>query len=832
MTSRLSRLLPRPSRADRGVVALLAALCTVIVLGALGSSAWLRTTADAMAEDVFEDAPYGARQLQVFYTDVLDEQVPPSAAEELSDALPASFRELLAPPRHATLTTSAVAQGLPEQVRYSPSYLTVVGFPNTAELVDIVAGKAPRSGWQVERLPADVAAAYDGLRRAPIVEVALQTRAAEELGVEIGSYFALSSVRYLGPAAEAPPLLRLSGLYEASAPYPSPLDDVETARSPAVSDLPELTVVRAVALAADDLTVLTTRWTTQPEVRFTFDPLRSPTADEAEQLVADARSLEVRSWPPVLESQSRASLTGIGNLAANFLDQRQVSGAVLAVVMAAGAAAGAALLLAAATLLARRRQEVTDVLRARGAGTGWLALLRGREALLLTVPGMAAAAVLVATTRVSTADLVPAALAAVGCVLVLTLAQLPTWGALPERVRGPAVDGLQIVVAVLAVGLLVLLRGESGLRAGDPLLLLLPGVLGAAAAVVVVRATRAGTALLRGRWSGGGVTGLLGMSSAGASARQVLLPVTATVLAAAAALLAVAMTLQVRDGAQDAAHRAVGAEMQVSAGQFDAAAVDRIAGLDGVTAASPVFDATGSVTTTTGPEQVTLLAVVPEELATVAPEVRPEQLSGGSGGLQAVVSSDLELTSDATLSYAQSQLPLAAAGRLDAVPGLTTGEPFVLVDVDALREATGQRLLRAERLLLAGDPDTGQVDALVEELWPSAEVVSRDAVTEQLLDDPAAQRVLLLAGATAVLCVLMLGFAAALVVVLGRPERRRAAEVLHALGADKRQRRRVAALAMMPGLVGGLLAGAVTAVLLVVLVTTGLDLTVVTGGTS
>ena len=833
MTARLTRLLPRPTTADRGVVVLLAALCALLTLGALGASAWLRTTADAMAEGVYEEAPYGARQLQVFYTDVADEEVPPEAAAEVAASLPASFRELLDPPRHVTATIAAVVQGLPEQVRYSPSYLTVVGFPNTADLVDVVEGEAPRPGSRVGTLPPEAAAAYDGPRRSPIVEVMLPTEAAEALDVELGSYFALSSVRYLGPAAQAPPLLRLTGLYEASAPYPSPLDDVETARSPAVSDLPELTVVRAVALAADDLTVLGANWNAQPEVRFTFDPARSPTAEEAAPLVADARSLEVRSWPPVLQSQSRASLTGIGNLAESFLDQLRVSSAVLAVVLAAAAAAAGGLLLAAATLLARRRQEVTDVLRARGAGTGWLALLRGREALLLALPGLIAAATLVATTRATAADLLPAGLAAAGAVLVLTLAQLPTWRAVPDRLRGPAVDGLQIVVAVLAVGLLVLLWGESGLRAGDPLLLLLPGVLGAAAAVAVVRATLAGTALLRGRWSSsGGVTGLLGTSSAGASARQVLLPVTATALAGAAALLAVAMVVQVQASAREAGHRAVGAEVQVGPGQFDAAAVEAVAGLSGVTAAAPIYTATGSVTTTTGPEQVTVLAVEPEAYAAVASDSGTAQLGGGPDGVRAVVSASLDLAPGATFSYAQAQVPLETTGRLEEVPGLTSGEPFVLVSAETLRESMDRRLLRADRLLVAGDPDPAQVSETVRELWPSAQVVTRDAVVEELLDDPAARRVLLLAGVAAVLCVVMLGFAAALIVVLGRPQRRRAAAILHALGADRRQRRRVAALAMTPGLAGAVLAGALTAAVVVVLVTTALDLTVLTGGTT
>ena len=139
------RPLPRATVADRGVAALVAALCAFIVLGAAGASAWLRVTADDMAAGVFAEAPHQARQLQVYFSEVSDETVPQDAGQVLAASLAPSIRALLEQPRHVAVTTEAMAEALPRQPAYSPSFLSVAGFPEAEGLVEVVEGDFPRT---------------------------------------------------------------------------------------------------------------------------------------------------------------------------------------------------------------------------------------------------------------------------------------------------------------------------------------------------------------------------------------------------------------------------------------------------------------------------------------------------------------------------------------------------------------------------------------------------------------------------------------------------------------------------------------------------------------
>jgi hypothetical protein len=361
--------LPRPTVADRGAVALVAVLSTFIVLGAAGSATWLRHTADDMAAEVFEGAAHPARQVQVFYNEVGDEQVPADAGVTLEQSLAPSLRAVLGPPRHAVTTTEAILEALPKQPRYSPSYLSVVGIPDARSMVEMVQGSFPRPGFSTEVLPAELASTYDGPREVAVVEVALQRRAAEALQTPVGTYLDLVPLRYRGGRTDERTLLRVSGVYEAAVPYPSPLDDVDNVRRPAISTLPEFTLVRAAGLAADDETVLQAAWMTEPEIRWTFDPDRTPTAEQAEAVVTDARRLAVQAWPPVVTSVASTASTGLGELGSSYVAERDASNTSAALMLAALGAAALALLLAAAALLEARRREVNDVLGARGAST-------------------------------------------------------------------------------------------------------------------------------------------------------------------------------------------------------------------------------------------------------------------------------------------------------------------------------------------------------------------------------------------------------------------------------------------------------------------------------
>jgi hypothetical protein len=644
-----ARLMPASMTADRGLVGVVTLLCTLVIVIATAASAWLRISAADMVERTFEGALWPARQLHVTYTGVVDPRVPPDAAATVERSVPPSLRALLDAPRHTVSTTSAVPRVLPSvRTTGDSAYLSVVGFEDTRPLLDIVDGRFPRRGTTIELLPPEVAASYDGPRRAPIVEVALERSSAEALDMRPGTYLDLIALGYSGDGAQRPSLLRVSGIYEPAAPYPSPLDDVDNARAPSISTLPEANLVRAAAVAADDRTVLGSFWAAPPEVRWTFDPEVTPSVEEAESVIEAARRLAVQPWPPVLESQASTAVTSIGDLAATFVDERDTSDTLSALVLATLASAGASVLLGAASVLGTRRREVTDVLRARGASTTRLALTRAGEAVLMVVPGLCVAGLLVVWSPVTRGDLVPAAFVAAACVVLLAVVQVAPPRELSGRWGLALRDASQIVVVVLAVLVVAVMLGRDRVHATDPLVLMLPAVVSVAAGVVAVRAAQWLMTPLRRVAAAGSeqVAPVVGVSGAAAAAPRVMLPVVAVVLAGAGALLAQAVDDTLHRGAGLAGWQSVGADVAVSGSLLDEPLARRIEQLPGVASVAALRTAVGSVDTRVGARQVTVVAVdagALEEVVRDSPRPLDVPLSDDSGGLTALVSEDLDL---------------------------------------------------------------------------------------------------------------------------------------------------------------------------------------------
>lgn len=828
-------LLPRPTVADRGVVALVALLSALLVVGTAVASGWLRTTADEMAAEAFREAPYPARQVHVVYAEVRDSDIPADGAEALADALVPDLAALLRPPRHSVSTTEAVMEPLPKEPIYSPSYLAIAAVPDARDHLRIVEGRYPRPGTTDVLLSRRLTEGYDGPRRVPVLEVALERSAARAMDLRVGDHLDLVPRRYTPDAPDRLVMPRISGLFEATTPYPSPLDDVVNLRRPAISEMPELTVVRAAALVADEATLLQAPLATPPEVRWVFDPSRLPDARQAAAVVDDARLLAVQPWPPVHDSTASTAMTGLGDLGSTFVERRQTSDTLAALVLAALAAAGLALLLAAAAVLESRRREVVDVLRARGAGTGRLAWLRGGEAVLLVVPGLAVAVGLLALGRVALPDVGLALAAAAACVVLLTAAQVTPWRRVPERLRVPARDALQIVTVLLAVGLGVALLSRDRVGATDPLLLALPALVGAAGAVLVVRGVRVATALVR-RLSARGrrLTPLVGTSQAAATAEHVTLPVAALVLGLGSALLATAVGDTLHRGADLAGWSELGADVRVAEARLGSGDLDRLREVPGVEAIAPVYSVEALLHTTTGRRPVRVLGVEPASLTEVTGRgpgtgaVRVPRESGDE--VPMLVSVDLELDEETTmLEYAQADVPVRVAGRPARVPGLTEGESFVLVDIAAFRSAVGRSLLRARTVLVAGTPDVEEVRDVVHEAWPTAVVGSRAAAADEMLGEPVASRTLAVARVSVVGSAVVAVLAAFLAVALGGPLRRRTRAVLHALGTEPRQARWVSAVEVLPAVLAAAAAAVAGALLLMAVLGRGASLDAMTG---
>ena len=811
-----------------GVTALVVAVCSLVVLLATGLSAWLEATDDAMAAEAFTAEGYQARQLQVYYSAVGDPEVPDDAAARLHGSLPPAVGDVLRQPRHSVATLPGIPQTVPRTYIGATAYLSVVGLPDGEGLVETVRGRLPSPGSPVQPLPRASAAEYDGPDRVHLVEVALHERAANLLGIEVGSIVDVNPVRYGGPGGPVPTLLRVVGTYRPASPERSALDDADFVRRPAVLEVPDLFVVRAAALAADDLTVLGADWRLVPEVRFTFDPAGLPSAAQTEELGVQARTLAVQPWPDVVTSESVAASTGLGDLASTYLGQRAVSLDVVTLLVALAAWAAAVVLWALAVVLARRRRHVTRLLRARGAGAARLTGMRLLEATVLVLPGVLLAAAAAAFTAATVRDLVVGALVAAGCAVVLVAGQMASLVALPDRFVGPVRDGVHAAV-VLVAGVVAVWVGRSGdVAPPRAVLVALPVLVAFATAIVVVRGATVVGRILRGRRGGRAVAGWLSAGHVGSTLREALVPVTALVLAASAVVLPLAITDTMGRVAERMGTDAVGADMQL-VGQYDAAAIaglEEVAGVEGVAA---IYEAGASVRTTTGLEGVRLVALEPDDYRTVLGEQAPLLAGAPGAGLQVLVSDGLELADEATLAYAQTELAVRAAGSTRSVPGLESSGPFVVVDAAALREATERRLLRADRLLVSGSAEPEAVLARARASWPPSRMTVRaDAVADRL-GAGVAERTRLVAWGVAAAAVVAAAAGALMLVARDQAPRRHVGAVLAALGAGTRLRRRFAVLAAGSVLGIAVLTATVTAAGLVTLLQDLVDTSVLVG---
>lgn len=820
--------------AERGMVLLVATLCTFVVAAAAGTSLWLRTSADAIAEQVFGDAPVQATQLQVSYDGARVDRVPPDGGTEVDGALPGLLRDHLEEPRSLVVSPEMVPAAVPPRPG-EPSYLSVAGIPDVGGHVDLVAGRAPEpgtAGTVPPRVIESILASWDDAPRDPaVVEVMLQEDAARELELPVGSWVRLGSPSYPGGPILLP-VLHVVGTFRASEPYPSALDDLETLRRPAVSILPELNLVRATALAADEETVLAAQWVEPPSVVWTFDPVGVPAAADAPQLVEEARQVQLQDWPPAVPADTVGAATDIRDLAQAVVDQKRASDGLVIMTLTALAAGAVTVLLAASLVLTARRGSVTTVVRARGASRPWLVARRGAEALLLVVPGLLLAGVLVwvlSDAPPHPVDTVVALGAAAVCVVVVTAAQTVPRSEGGGQLQAVVRDALQVVAVALAVTVSALVLLGGALAPDDPLLLVLPPLLGAAGAVVVVR----GLQLLLGGLQRAArrtrpVGPVVALSQASAVARRVVVASAALVLAVSSVVFAVAASDTLRRGAEAAGWEQVGADVAVEAGGLRPPAVERLAALDGVRAVAAVFTADSvSLDTRTGVEGVTVIGVDPDALAAVATgPLRDLDLSPrGDGRLPAVASEDLSFDDEqAEMIYAQSRVDLQVVERLDEVPGVTEGGSFVLVDLAEFEAATERTLQLFTTVLLSGTPDLDEVAAVAHDYDPQAIVTTRAGVTRDRLGSPAVDRtVTALAVATGAAAALAV-FGILLTVGLGAPERRRTAAVLAAVGGERRLARRVGAVALLPIVAAAALAAAGCGLLLTVVAGSGFDL--------
>ena len=292
----MSPLLTRPSRADRGLVLLLALVCAAITVGSTSASVWLRTTADDLARELFQEALHPATQVKVTYFGVTDPYIRPGAAEQVD-------RALLPGVRRRARGAAARGREPGDGAAGAAARPGRAGVPDrgVAARTSMTWSRSRRVGCRSpgarsgscrpgsrEAYQEAIDPELFGLDREPgeaeVVEVILETSAAREIGCARADWVALSATRFQGEEVVTA-VLHVVGTYRAADPYPSPLDDIDTARTPTIDPTPNARSVRATALAADEDTVLGATWESAPDVRWIFDPIGTPSAADAESFV-------------------------------------------------------------------------------------------------------------------------------------------------------------------------------------------------------------------------------------------------------------------------------------------------------------------------------------------------------------------------------------------------------------------------------------------------------------------------------------------------------------------------------------------------------------------
>ncbi|HEX6148761.1 FtsX-like permease family protein, partial [Nocardioides sp.] len=431
--------------------------------------------------------------------------------------------------------------------------------------------------------------------------------------------------------------------------------------------------------------------------------------------------------------------------------------------------------------------------------------------------------------RPETEDLVAASGATLVCALLVTTAQTVPRGLGGDRFRGVIRDAVQLVLVTLAVTVVAVSLRREVLDPLDPLTLVMAPLVGAAGAVLVMRLLQLVVAQLRRATRGSRqVASIVGLSQTVTLSQQVVVACVAVVLAVSSAVLGVAIDDTLRANAERTGWEQVGGDVVVLAEGVNNEIVEQVTDVDGVESVAAVFSADSiSVQTRAGIEGVRLIGVDPELLAR-AGAGGPLQVhvpSAEDGELRALASPDLPLDDDGTeLRYAQSTVPMRVTGRLERIPGVTTGEPFVAVDLAALAAAVDRTLETYDVLLITGHPDVDEVASIVRDRAPDAVVRSRTDVVDTQLDQPVVERTIAVLRAVSAAAALVAVFAVVLVVALGTPTRRRTSTLLRVIGADPRQARRTAVLGLVPVVAAACLAAAACGVVLTLVAGRGLAL--------
>lgn len=749
-------------------------------------------------------------------------------------AQPQPLRSMLGAPRLITrLDPVTTIDDDPDRVTPVPNNrVGITSDPGFAERSDLVEGRLPRATDPAEG-----------------IEIALTTSIAEQLAWSVGEDRAWDGTRLL-----------LTGIVTPSERDAADWSFVSGSIDPLVEVTPsgDRVLIATAFMHVDQPAALVDRVTEfKTTAWFPFDA-EGVDAANAERTAAQLRLLaadpiDLPMFADTFFNRGLAFTSVVPRAIDTGLARADAMTTVVAVAAIGPIAVAVVVLALVGRLIVVRRVSAARVLRARGASTGRLVALFGGEGGVLGVIGAALGAAVGAMTvgwAGPTVVVVPLALAAVPAVV------LPR-GALTDARRrgrsdlgGPRSRGMlralgEAVLFVVTALLSALVITRGGIGSADPLLLVLPVLLGACGSILALRLLppllRA--AERRGR-GGASLVALLGPARALRDPVVRVAPVLAVVVGLGVAVFSVAFAATVSSGIVRAASITVGADVRIDGAYVDEAAADRVAALDGVeTVAALRGDFSVEATAGSQRARAHVYTVDRDEFTAVQRDSAaalplPEQLAAAAAdGVVPVVASDALLERLDAIDPAEQQIeidgaPVRIVGTAPSQVPFGAAEQWVIVD-PANAAALGQRGSGMSQLYLAiapgADPDAVGA-AAVRELGGAAVFETPAAIAAGYAADPAFRIVQGALLAASGIVAVLLAVAVVATLMLGTPARVRMLAVLRTLGHPSRGARRLVAWEVSPALLLALPFGVGVGVAMAWLVIPRLDLRGFVGG--
>ena len=701
-----------------------------------------------------------------------------SLGPQLEADLPESVRRLIVDRTHHAESANWSVVDPP---REQPSWLRFrFPGPGAEERVTYVEGRPPTG--ETSTVPGRQGTLPGEPEDATLFEVALSTEIAEALGVALGDRLELVPDtddilvgQFSSPVRAAADVV---GLYAVDDPTDAYWFNDSSLELPNVIVIsPNLQLIYGTALLSAEAypALIEKGLPARYAWREIIDPQRL-NAGATDELAGDLRQMQTR-YPPFVTSLLDADVTtlqtGLLGLLEDFAAERRTAEAVLVTAALGPAAVASAAVALVALLMVHRRRRAVTLVRGRGGSVGQLLGSHLVEGLLIAAPSAAlayVAAVTIVDARASMWSPIAAALAAAGAALVLVLTALrPATAALREVEReaptpvraSPRRIAIEILVIVLAAGGAILLRqrgiaggSSAGELAGvDPLLAAVPALIGLAVALVTIRVYP--LPLRVAGWFADGWRGMvpaLGLWRAARTGDVGSLPLIVLLVTVAIGAFSSTIFVTVERGQSDASWQEVGADLTITPGtrpfpsDFDATTlpgveaaarmhsdVAALGGRGGSRVRMHALDTPAYLTVTAGTGADADLPASMRDTP-IPDQPLPAILSRAvaTGGPRPIRAGDeLEMLVSARLVTVKVEEIRAS------FPGIDPDESWLVVPLEALRAAAGDRAFTASAIFLSAPGTTASAtQAAMDEILPATTVTGRAEVLAELRSGP------------------------------------------------------------------------------------------------